>query len=103
MVGYVRQGLHHDCSQYALPRCETIPATCRAGSTQQHWPFPPALLHQGYAYILSHPGTPCIFYDHLWQDGSRRTSVWGSLRRLLSSASSGHRQVCYCPSTGHVR
>lgn len=44
---------------------------------------------QGYVYILTHPGTPCIFYDHLFQDGLRRaSSVWGSLKRLLSSGGS---------------
>ncbi len=59
------------------------------------------MLHQGYAYILSHPGTPCIFYDHLWQDGSRKTSMWGSLRRLLSSASSGSRQARHRSCTGN--
>ena len=29
-----------------------------------HWPFPQAELAQGYTYILTHPGTPCLFYDH---------------------------------------
>lgn len=24
-------------------------------------------LVQGYAYILSHPGQPCVFYDHLYE------------------------------------
>lgn len=43
---------------------------------------------QGYVYILTHPGTPCIFYDHLFSDGMRRAnSVWGSLKRLLSAGS----------------
>ncbi|XP_062103076.1 alpha-amylase 3, chloroplastic-like [Humulus lupulus] len=28
------------------------------GSTQGHWPFPRDKLAQGYAYILTHPGTP---------------------------------------------
>ena len=38
--------------------------------------------------ILQHPGTPCIFYDHLFSDGGRRaTGVWGSLKRLLSAGS----------------
>jgi alpha-amylase len=59
------------------------------GSTQGHWPFPVDHLVQGYVYILTHPGTPCIFYDHLFTDGLRRaSSVWGSLKRLLSSAGS---------------
>jgi hypothetical protein len=35
------------------------------GSTLQHWPFPRSHLQEGYSYILSHPGTPCVFYDDL--------------------------------------
>ncbi len=35
------------------------------GSTQGHWRFPSSGLEQGYCYVLTHPGTPCIFYDHL--------------------------------------
>ncbi|EIE21645.1 glycoside hydrolase [Coccomyxa subellipsoidea C-169] len=35
------------------------------GSTQGHWRFPSQGLEQGYCYLLTHPGTPCIFYDHL--------------------------------------
>jgi alpha-amylase len=30
------------------------------GSTQNSWPFPSDKVMQGYAYILTHPGTPCI-------------------------------------------
>ena len=30
------------------------------GSTQAMWPFPSDKVMQGYAYILTHPGTPCI-------------------------------------------
>ncbi|GLU01825.1 hypothetical protein SLE2022_191080 [Rubroshorea leprosula] len=39
------------------------------GSTQGHWPFPREKLAQGYAYILTHPGTPVIFYDHFYDFG----------------------------------
>lgn len=39
------------------------------GSTLNHWPFPSAHLHEGYAYILTHPGSPCIFYDHFVAPG----------------------------------
>ncbi len=35
------------------------------GSTQAHWPFPANEVLEGYAYILTHPGIPCIFWDHL--------------------------------------
>ncbi|GMI98235.1 hypothetical protein HRI_003492800 [Hibiscus trionum] len=41
------------------------------GSTQGHWPFPREKLAQGYAYIMTHPGTPVIFYDHLYEFGMR--------------------------------
>ncbi|KAK8565990.1 hypothetical protein V6N12_059533 [Hibiscus sabdariffa] len=41
------------------------------GSTQGHWPFPRDKLAQGYAYILTHPGTPVLFYDHLYEFGLR--------------------------------
>mmetsp|Transcript_7826 Transcript_7826/g.23111 ORF Transcript_7826/g.23111 Transcript_7826/m.23111 type:complete len:555 (+) Transcript_7826:328-1992(+) len=58
------------------------------GSTQGHWPFPAAHLVQGYVYILTHPGTPCVFYDHLFADGGKPSlTLWGSLKRLLSSGS----------------
>mmetsp|Transcript_6603 Transcript_6603/g.13364 ORF Transcript_6603/g.13364 Transcript_6603/m.13364 type:complete len:511 (-) Transcript_6603:890-2422(-) len=36
------------------------------GSTQAHWPFPNDKVMQGYAYILLHPGIPCVFYDHVF-------------------------------------
>ncbi|WVZ92520.1 hypothetical protein U9M48_038577 [Paspalum notatum var. saurae] len=36
------------------------------GSTQKLWPFPSDKVMQGYAYILTHPGVPCIFYDHMF-------------------------------------
>jgi alpha-amylase len=39
------------------------------GSTLNHWPFPSNHLHEAYAYILTHPGSPCIFYDHFFAAG----------------------------------
>ncbi|KAI4316706.1 hypothetical protein L6164_024661 [Bauhinia variegata] len=39
------------------------------GSTQRIWPFPSDKVMQGYAYILTHPGTPTIFYDHFFDWG----------------------------------
>lgn len=42
---------------------------------------------QGYAYVLTHPGTPCIFYDHLWTDGMLKPSLWRRLRALLAARS----------------
>lgn len=39
------------------------------GSTQNYWPFPGDKVMQGYAYILTHPGVPSIFYDHFFNWG----------------------------------
>ncbi|KAJ4711277.1 Alpha-amylase [Melia azedarach] len=36
------------------------------GSTQGHWRFPSGKEMQGYAYILTHPGTPSVFFDHIF-------------------------------------
>lgn len=36
------------------------------GSQQSHWPFPGEKVMQGYAYILTHPGIPCIFWEHVY-------------------------------------
>jgi alpha-amylase len=40
------------------------------GSSQKHWPFPSGdeKLTQGYAYLLTHPGIPCIFWEHFVDD-----------------------------------
>jgi len=37
------------------------------GSTQGHWRFPSGKELQGYAYILTHPGTPTLFFDHVFE------------------------------------
>lgn len=40
------------------------------GSTQAHWPFPSSHIMEGYAYILTHPGIPSVFYDHFYDWGA---------------------------------
>jgi alpha-amylase len=42
------------------------------GSTQGHWPFPGdnEKVLQGYAYILTHPGIPMVFWDHYFDWGA---------------------------------
>ena len=37
------------------------------GSTQAHWPFPRLAKLEGYAYILTHPGLPTVFWEHLYE------------------------------------
>mmetsp|Transcript_22935 Transcript_22935/g.64442 ORF Transcript_22935/g.64442 Transcript_22935/m.64442 type:complete len:277 (+) Transcript_22935:3-833(+) len=39
------------------------------GSTQRHWPFPDDKVLVGYAYILTHPGIPSLFWDHVFDWG----------------------------------
>lgn len=36
------------------------------GSSQQHWPWPNDYVMLGYAYILTHPGIPCVFWEHVY-------------------------------------
>lgn len=50
------------------------------GSTQAHWPFPPEHIMKGYAYILTHPGIPTVFYDHFFDWGA---SVQESIQKLI--------------------
>ncbi len=45
------------------------------GSTLQHWPFPWANVGEGYAYLLTHPGTPCVFWDHYFYDETLRKHI----------------------------
>ncbi|KAJ6956777.1 alpha-amylase 2 [Populus alba x Populus x berolinensis] len=40
------------------------------GSTQAHWPFPSDHIMEGYAYLLTHPGMPTVFYDHFYDWGN---------------------------------
>ena len=47
------------------------------GSTQGHWRFPRGKELQGYAYILTHPGTPTVFWDHLFDND------WGYLQQPI--------------------
>ena len=39
------------------------------GSGQTHWPVPCGAVMQGYAYILSHPGIPTVYYPHIYNWG----------------------------------
>ena len=52
------------------------------GPPLAHWPFPAAELAQGYAYILTHPGTPCVFWDH-WE-GSKHPGLRDIINQLLA-------------------
>ncbi|CAM6110423.1 unnamed protein product [Calypogeia fissa] len=51
------------------------------GSTQGHWPFPSEHILQGYAYILTHPGQPTVFYDHFFDWGE---NIRGGILDLIT-------------------
>eukprot|EP00878_Enallax_costatus_P026999 GHUV01029017.1.p1 GENE.GHUV01029017.1~~GHUV01029017.1.p1 ORF type:complete len:503 (+),score=134.49 GHUV01029017.1:122-1630(+) len=53
------------------------------GSSQQHWPFPADRLALGYAYILTHPGVPCLFAEHYW--GTRQGGADADLRDTINA------------------
>jgi len=47
---------------------DTGPSTGGAGG-QNHWPFPAAEVMQGYAYTLTHPGIPTVYWVHYFDWG----------------------------------
>lgn len=60
------------------------------GSTQGHWRFPGGKEMQGYAYTLTHPGTPIVFYDHIFSHYRPEIAALISLR---------NRNKLHCRST----
>ncbi|XP_051145899.1 alpha-amylase 3, chloroplastic isoform X2 [Andrographis paniculata] len=60
------------------------------GSTQGHWRFPGGKEMQGYAYILTHPGTPSVFYDHIFSEYQSEIAALMSIRK---------RKKIHCRST----
>jgi alpha-amylase len=49
------------------------------GSQQSHWPFPDKCVMQGYAYILTHPGVPCIFWEHVYD-----WNLYNQIQKLIA-------------------
>lgn len=48
---------------------------------QNHWPFPGDKVLQGYAYILTHPGIPCVYWVHYKDWGAANTNA---IKALIS-------------------
>ncbi|CAL9182242.1 unnamed protein product, partial [Musa hybrid cultivar] len=59
------------------------------GSTQRLWPFPSDKVMQGYAYILTHPGVPSIFYDHMFDWGLKEAITQLAETRTRNGIHSG--------------
>jgi len=47
-------------------------ASCSSG--QNHWPVPCGKVMQGYAYVLTHPGVPTVYYPHVY-DWNLRAAI----------------------------
>ncbi|KAD1098715.1 hypothetical protein E3N88_43304 [Mikania micrantha] len=67
------------------------------GSTQKISPFPSDKVMQGYAYILTHPGIPSMFYDHFFDWGLKEelTKLSGVRGRNGITATSRVRILAY--------
>ncbi|PON94188.1 Alpha-amylase [Trema orientale] len=57
--------------------------------SQKIWPFPSDKVMLGYVYILTHPGTPTIFYDHLIEWGLKEAISKLSAIRTRNGINSG--------------
>ena len=53
---------------------------------QKHWEFPGDKVMQGYAYILTHPGIPSVYWPHYfdWQSPFRQNMMQTELDKLMS-------------------
>ncbi|KAK8604393.1 hypothetical protein V6N13_099337 [Hibiscus sabdariffa] len=68
----------------------TLPLKLRHGIVGGHWRFPGGKEMQGYAYILTHPGTPAVFYDQIFSHFRSEIAALISIR---------NRNQIHCRST----
>ena len=61
--------LKDSCLTTTVKGCHLLSMPWPAGSTQKHWPWPSDYVLLGYAYILTHPGVPTVFYEHMYDWG----------------------------------
>lgn len=57
------------------------------GSTQAHWPFPKDKKLEGYAYIMTHPGMPTVFWEHLYDVRSSSRCTAGLVQCIAAQVS----------------
>jgi len=85
----------------------SVPCLCRL----QHWPFPSKHVMLGYAYILTHPGIPCLFWEHsfgAWWWGqhrafaSRMPAAATAAGMLVQCRHVGAELHCVCPQVTAV-
>lgn len=58
-------------------------------SSQRHWPFPSDRVAQGYAYVLTHPGVPCVFWEHYFEDGHELQTTIDTLLQVSDMVGMG--------------
>lgn len=52
---------------------------------QNHWPFPSDKILQGYAYILTHPGIPTVYWVHYFDWGTANQTAIKTLISIRKS------------------
>lgn len=75
------------------------------GGGQNHWPFPSDKVEQGYAYILTHPGIPCVYWPHFFDwDSDLRNKIKAliSLRREKGIGSTSSLNIIAADSSKYV-
>jgi alpha-amylase len=78
---------------------DTGPAeNCSSG--QNLWPVPCASVMQGYAYILTHPGIPTIFYPHVYNWGLRSSILTLINTRMAAGLNSTSAVTIQITTTG---
>jgi hypothetical protein len=63
----------------------------------QHWPFPSEHVMLGYAYILTHPGVPCILWEHYfdWKLNEQIDELVGAAGCLRGGCAAAGRSPCW--------
>jgi alpha-amylase len=57
--------------------------------------FPDHAVMQGYAYVLTHPGIPCVFWRHFFDQGEGQKAQIRKLVALRKEAGIGSRSVVF--------
>lgn len=81
------------------PPCPCLPACLPPhshGLLNHPRPFPADRLAAGYAYILTHPGIPCIFCDHIFAAGSELQSKIKALSEAREGVCCAHMHAATC-------
>lgn len=59
------------------------------GSTQGHWKLPDSAIPAAYAYILTHPGFPCVAWQHYFSYAESGSNLSAGGSQFISGNSAG--------------